>query len=440
MAQQNPETIEEPQLSGEPEFAFLDSVDNARIEGVTQQELNSFLHGMGTIRIGDLSFKGIELYKPKGRERALPIIKTLREVIPQYLAKLIALTGGIEGPIGRQFVSRPELEQVSADANRTDWLEEDEYIPEDVEGKPVKGLTHKYGERVLGTFTYDCAAYCRFCTRGRRVGGELHTMPMEEIVRALDWIEAHSKKHPDDKEGINEVILSGGDPLAMAPEAFLYVTKRLGDMQRAGKIDLVRIGTRVPVHNPYAFKEHHLQGLENLVRPNLMLHVNHPAEITEDFVELADKLRAHGAILRSQTVLLAGVNDDTDTMERLMNKLVKFGVVPYYVFLNDRNFWNDHFTVSLKRAIEIFLDFIQHNTGLACSFDVVIDVGHGRGKVRVPISDFWKIDWSQYKDYDGVTFETGMEIQNQNFMLMFYQWLKSRFSRENKSNGKENLR
>jgi lysine 2,3-aminomutase len=389
------------------DLAFLDSAEKAYVEGINPAQLDSFLHGLGTIRIGDLKFHGIELYRPQGSRRALPIIETLREVIPAYLLKLIALTGGADGPLGKQFISRPDLEQAEADPERTDWLEEDEYIPVDESGVPVEGLTHKYGERVLATLTYDCAAYCRFCTRGRRVGGELHTLSKEKIDRALDWIEKNSKQHPDDERSINEVILSGGDPLAMEPQAFLYVTKRLGDMQRAGKLDIVRIGTRLPVHNPYGLKAHHYEGLKNLQNPNVMLHINHPCEVTDDFLEVARRLQTEcGALLRSQTVLLRAVNDDADVMRRLMKKLVKNQIVPYYVFLNDRNFWNDHFTVSLDEARRIFADYRRELTGLAGTLQVVIDTGHGRGKVPVPIGEFWDYNPDQFRDYDGNVFST----------------------------------
>ena len=391
-------------------LAFLDSLQNARISGVSQETLDNFLHDIGLVSVRDINFRGIEIYKPKYGERALPIIKTLREVIPEYLAKLIALTGGTEAPVGLQFVSRPELERKNADASRTDHLEEEKYVPIDDDGQPVEGITHKFGRRVLVTFTYDCAAYCRFCTRGRKVGGELHTMPREKIDRALNWIEKNSKKHPGDKTGINEVILSGGDPLAMKKSDFPYVMQRIGDMQRAGKLDLVRIGTRYPIHDPWHIQDWHYEGIKKLVRPNIMLHINHPAEITADAVEVFDRLRLEcNATLRSQTVLLKGVNDEEDVLRRLFLKLAVYQVFDYYVFLNDRNFWNDQFTVARRKVERLFYNLRRDGSGLANSFTVVDDVGElpdeggggFRGKLPLYIGGFHPVDNSVSRDYDG---------------------------------------
>lgn len=350
---------------------------------------------------------------PRGLEVMLPH-GGLPEVIPPYLRKVIEETGGPDGPIGRQFVARPELERQYADQGERDPLLEDEH-------EVAPGLVYKYeaGEdeygpysgRALFTITRDCAAYCRFCTRGREVGRPRslegsskaalsHTphLSKEQIDQSLDFI----GKEP----GLNEIIVSGGDPLTVKPEVLHYVLGRLGEMQRTGKLSIVRVGTRVPIHNPLAIKDVHFKAIAQLRNPRMMVHINHALELTPEALSVLQRFRTDcNAIVMSQSVLLRGVNDSVEALYNLFTKLAEEGIEPYYVYQNDPVFWAKHFTVPLEEAIDIWQKLRPRLSGVAATARFVIDTPHGYGKIPVPEGGAWDINFKKgFKDFRGTQF------------------------------------
>lgn len=334
-----------------------------------------------------------ESFRPRGTKVLLPH-GGLPEVIPTYLQRLIEATGGAQGPIGLQFVAQPEIEQLHYEGHASDPLMEDEHLV-------APGLVYKYKAkfddagnliapgRALWTITFACAAYCRFCTRGREVGvpsgyvnpetGIAHSqhLPMNQIEKSLAYIES--------EPGLNEIILSGGDPLTLNPKVLLHVLTRLGQLQQQGKLAVVRIGTRVPIHNPIALRETQFDAIKQLKKPRLMIHINHPAELTSEAISVIDRLqRDCGAIVMSQTVLLKGVNDHPLTLRRLFEKLAGLGVVPYYVYQNDPVYWAEHFTVPIDEAIALWQMVRPLLSGVAATARFVIDTPGGYGKIPMP--------------------------------------------------------
>lgn len=337
----------------------------------------------------------------------------LPEVLNPYLIKLIEDTGGVDGPIGRQFVAKPEEE--NAYLSQTDEAS-DPLLEEEHEVAP--GLVYKYegGEdtegsyygRVLFTITRNCAAYCRYCTRGREVGipknmqgpheGALSHTPhlsKEQIDESLNFI----RSHPE----INEVILSGGDPMTVNPIVLDYVLTTLGDMQRNGELDFVRIGTRFPIHFPEGIKEHHYAAVEKLVNPRLMIHVNHASELTPEALSVLTRFRKQcDAVVMTQSVLLHGVNDNVDVLTELFNKAAKYGMIPYYVYQNDPVNWAKHFTVPPQEAYDLWQKLRPRLSGIAATARLVIDTPGGYGKIPLPEGDAWNVDINQgYKDFKG---------------------------------------
>jgi lysine 2,3-aminomutase len=360
----------------------------------------------------------VEKLTPRGTDVMLPH-GGLPEVLPAYLQKLITDTGGPLGPIGLQFVARPDLELSQYSYNESDPLLEDfnEVAPGVVykyrAGKDDEGNSY-YG-RALFTITRNCAAYCRYCTRGREVGipanqqGELsgalsHTAHLSrpQIDEALSFI----KNEP----GLNEVILSGGDPLTVRPEVLAYVCGRLGEMQKEGKLSIVRIGTRVPIHNPSMVKEGHYEAFKLLRNPRFMIHANHPLELTPEALNVLQKFRKDcGGVVMSQTVLLKGVNDNVEVLQGLFTKWAEEGFIPYYVFQNDAVSWAKHFTVPIKEAIDLWQKLRPRLSGVAATARFVIDVEGGYGKVAVPEAGAWNIVYSDgFKDFKGTRF--GLEV------------------------------
>lgn len=357
-----------------------------------------------------LTVRGTDVMLPHG---GLP------EVIPVYLQKLIMETGGASGPLGLQFVAQPELESLHYKDGLQDSLIEDENeVPE------APGLVYKYQDRTeegkvypgraLWTITRTCAAYCRFCTRGREVGipsymegqgsGALaHTPHLsdKQIEQTLKYIR--------EKPGLNEIILSGGDPLTIRPDKLKDILGKLRELQDIGKLDFVRIGTRVPIHNPVSIKEGHYEAISQLKNPFTMIHINHPAELTPEALYVLKRFRRDcDATVMSQTVLLKGVNDSVEVLAELFRKMTREGIRPYYVFQNDPVYWAKHLTVPIDKAIDIWKKLRPRLSGVAATARFVIDTPEGYGKVAIPEGDSWNIDFNAgYKDFKGTRFHLG---------------------------------
>jgi lysine 2,3-aminomutase len=235
---------------------------------------------------------------------------------------------------------------------------------------PVAGLVHRYPDRVLLMATASCAAYCRFCFRRTRVGtGDAAPGPAE-LDACLDYIRAR----PD----IWEVILSGGDPLVLAP-------RRLGALIAAldaiGHVGVVRVHTRLPVADPERVTPA-LAGALATADSALWLavHVNHPRELTAAALAAIRRLIDAGAALVSQTVLLRGVNDDPAVLEALFRALVRARVKPYYLHHADLAPGTGHFRTGIEEGRALMRALRGRVSGL-CQPTYVLDLPGGHGKV-----------------------------------------------------------
>jgi len=355
---------------------------------------------------------------PRGNSVSLPH-GGLPEIFSGYLQKLIAQTGGPNGPIGLQFMARPELEREHYNNGTMDPLSEDH-------NEVAPGLVYKYhgqrsanGEiqfygRALWTVTRFCASYCRFCTRGREVGymgsaqlssGSHATLANKAYLtdEDMDIVEKYLDEHSE----INEIILSGGDPLTTPQKYLTKIIDRLSRRQTEGKLDIVRIGSRFPIHNPIGLKDWHYQQLARLRNPYLMVHINHPAELTPQTLAVLERFRRESlATVMSQTVLLKGVNNSVETLYKLFITLAKEGIRPYYVYQNDDVCWAKHFTVPIKEAIEIWGQLRPRLSGVAATARFVIDVPNGFGKIPMPEGNAWEVNFEKgYKDFKGSQFQ-----------------------------------
>ncbi len=363
--------------------------------------MNSFRKNtVTTITEQKIKLRGLKAMLPHG---GLP------EAVSPHLLSLIEKTGGPSGPIGLQFIAQPDQEQKYTQEGLDPLIEDHHEV--------APGLVYKYrGEfdedgniithgRVLWTITRFCASYCRFCTRGREVGIApfLKSQSCAAIANKsflsdedLETVFKYLKEHRE----INEVILSGGDPLT-TPEPYLTkIITRLAELQSEGQLDIVRIGSRLPVHNPIAIHEWHYELLAKLKNPYLMVHVNHPEELTEETLSVLYNFRKFSmATVCSQTVLLKGVNDNEETLYKLFTKLTKEGIRPYYIFQNDPVYWAKHFTVEIKDAITIWERLRPRLSGIAATARFVIDVPGGYGKIPLPEGNAWKVDYSSYFDF-----------------------------------------
>lgn len=335
----------------------------------------------------------------------------LPEIISPYLRKLIKKTGGAKGPIGLQFVAQPAMERKFKGRGIVDPFEEDknEVAPGLVyryRGKVRKNGKADYFGRALWTVTRYCASYCRFCFRGREVG-RVKSDPNSKaaILRSPILSDADLKKvfkyiadHPE----LNEVILSGGDPFFTSRQYLEKIIHGLVNLQKKQQLDIVRFGTRLPIQNPKIFKDWHYKLVGRIKNPYILLHVNHPLEITPEVLKVLYRLRKESlATILSQTVLLKGVNDSAQVLQELFNKLTVEGVRPYYLFQNDPVYWADHFTVPIPKAMQIWSTLRRRLSGIAATAKFTLEKEGSFGKIPVPEGGSWKFDESGFKDFKG---------------------------------------
>ncbi len=304
-------------------------------------------------------------------------------VTPYYLS-LIDTSDFRNDPIFHQaFPSPSELNIARTDM--ADPLHEDK-------DSPVPGLTHRYPDRVLLHISNVCAMYCRHCTRKRKVGDVDSVPSREETARALDYI----RRTP----AVRDVLLSGGDPFMLSDAHLDWI---LTELDGIAHVEVVRIGTRVPVVLPFRITDDLVEMLKQHHPLWINTHFNHPREFTESSKAALGKLADAGIPLGNQSVLLAGVNDCHRIMRSLVHKLVANRVRPYYLYQCDLSQGLSHFRTPVGKGIEIIEHLIGHTSGFAVP-TYVIDAPGGGGKI--PVMPNYLISWSTNKvvlrNYEGV--------------------------------------
>lgn len=369
------------------------------VEREFSQYITHFNPAKDTIDLREFDFSKVE-YVTRGKAMAMPDDPTLSEKVPEFLVDLSALTGGDRSPVAKQFWADREKELAGYRLEDRDSLNEraQEVVPY---------LVHKYGTRVLMIDTTACAAMCRHCTRSDIVGGPMKYLPRE----AQERIEQAIRRNIDNQiqwiannPEINEVILSGGDPLTMPIGRLEYILESLIELQNRGQLDYIRIGTRVPIHDPRIFlqeRPHDLKKIIELVeRINnffLMLHINHYYELTAETIELLDIFRKHGhARLKSQTVLLRGINDSREVLQNTMRKITRSGIDPYYIFQDDEVGQARHFTVPITEGRELTNRFKKELSGIEATARYVIDAKDGH--VKAPVEEGYWVDHTFFVD------------------------------------------
>jgi lysine 2,3-aminomutase len=266
---------------------------------------------------------------------------------------------------------------------------------------PVPGLVHRYPDRVLMLVTTQCASYCRYCTRSRIVGDPTQNFNRREHEAQLDYI----RRTPQ----IRDVLISGGDALTLAPRLLESVIRGLREIPH---VEIIRIGTRVPVFLPQRVDDELCEMLERYHPIWMNIHVNHPNEITPELARACDKLSRAGIPLGNQSVLLAGINDCVHVMRELVQRLVEIRVRPYYIYQCDLVEGAGHFRTPVGKGLEIIEGLRGHTSGFAVP-TYVIDAPGGGGKI--PVMPNYLISYSDHKvvlrNYEGfiTTYEEPIE-------------------------------
>ncbi|MBE0408917.1 MAG: lysine 2,3-aminomutase [Anaerolineales bacterium] len=309
------------------------------------------------------------------RERkALSASHLFRVDITPYFISLID-PDDPNDPIRKQVVPT-DAEMVPFTAMMEDSLAEDRH-------SPVPGLVHRYPDRVLMLVTTQCASYCRYCTRSRIVGDPSATFRRNEFEMQIEYL----KRTPQ----VRDVLLSGGDPLVLAPKILEEIISNLREIPH---IEIIRIGSRVPVFMPMRVTDELTDMLQKYHPLWLNINVNHPNEISAELEEACDRLSRAGIPLGNQAVLLAGVNDNVHVQRKLVHDLVRIRVRPYYLYQCDLVAGAGHFRTPVAKGIEIMEGLRGHTSGYAVH-TYVIDAPGGGGKI--PVMPNYLISMSDHK-------------------------------------------
>lgn len=291
------------------------------------------------------------------------------KITPYYLS-LIA-DGQKNNPL-RKCVIPTVNEFIKSKGESKDPLEEDK-------DSPVPNLVHRYPDRVLLLATSMCSSYCRYCTRSRSVGECSAAVP-ENWEKPLEYIENNKQ--------VRDVLISGGDPLTLSDEYLEYLLSRLRKIKH---IEIVRIGTKIPVVLPQRITSNLLKILKKYHPLYISIHFTHPDEITIETAEACEKLADAGIPLGSQTVLLKNVNNNPEVMKDLMQKLLKIRVKPYYIYQCDPIIGSAHFRTEMEDGLRVIEALRGHTSGYAVP-QYVIDAPGGGGKIPLLPEYIKKID------------------------------------------------
>ncbi len=320
---------------------------------------------------------------PEERKNITMGLQTLRMAITPYYASQIDHDNP-DCPIRKQAV--PSILETHIDQSESsDPLHEEK-------DSPVKGLTHRYPDRVLLLVTDQCSMYCRHCTRRRFAGQTDQAMSLNTIRNALNYIKQHKE--------IRDVLISGGDPFCLSDQRLEYILSSLKEIRH---LEIIRIGTRTPVVMPQRITAELCAILKKYQPLWINVHFNHPNEITAESEAACARLADAGIPLGNQSVLLKDVNDCPYVMKKLVQKLLQIRVRPYYLYQCDLSEGIEHFRTPVSRGIEIIEMLRGHTSGLAVP-TFVVDAPGGGGKI--PVGPQYMISNSSEKtilrNYEGV--------------------------------------
>ncbi len=329
----------------------MDACRGQRIAFVTSKQLLS---------VDDLV--AARLIAPE-RAASLRAVETRYSVaVTPQIASLID-TADPNDPIAKQFL--PHENELHAKP-----YERDDPIGDDAHS-PLEGLVHRYRDRVLLKLLSVCPVYCRFCFRRETVGrGKGDLLSERAIDAAMSYIAGHSE--------IFEVILTGGDPFALSARRLDAVSAGLANVAH---VQLLRVHTRAPIVAPELVDAERLDALlSSGKRVYVALHVNHWRELSAAARAAIARLQQAGIVVLAQTVLLAGVNDDADVLEKLMRELAAAGVKPYYLHHPDLAPGTAHFRLSIEAGRRLYEELARRVSGLALPA-YMLDIPGGFGKV-----------------------------------------------------------
>lgn len=258
--------------------------------------------------------------------------------------------------------------------------------------QPVKRIVHRYSDRVLFLITDVCSVYCRYCTRKHFTGSDQAFIKKAEYDEALNYIRRAT--------GLREVILSGGDPLTVSDA---QLDRVLTDLRAIPHVEIIRIGTRMPVVAPMRITAELAKLLRRHKPVFLMTHFNHPRELTAQAAAAVETFVDHGVPVMNQMVLLNGVNNHAAVVQALSRRLLYLRAKPYYMFQCDPSEGTDYLRTSVEDSLAIQKELWGHLSGLAMP-NLSLDIPDGGGKAYyVPqFETAASADKRTFRGWDGV--------------------------------------
>jgi len=301
----------------------------------------------------------------------------------------------------QSLINEPEVQkQYIPSANENNILKEELRDPiGDEQFTPVKGITHRYPDRVLFKPLHTCNVYCRFCFRREKVGQSDEILSSKEFDQAFEYIRS--------KKEIWEVILTGGDPLTLSASKLSKIIKLLEEIDH---VKIIRIHTRLVLASPEKIDSKLLSSLQSSKAVYMIIHCNSHKELSTEVCNAIQRINQLGIPLMSQSVLLKNINDSADKLEKLFRRLVELKVRPYYLHHPDLAQGTSHFRVSLENGRKITSTLRGRLSGIAHPL-YVLDVPGGLGKVpagrefvSLEANNKWKIrtihdTFTEYQDY-----------------------------------------
>jgi len=291
----------------------------------------------------------------------------LEQVAARYA---VAVTPAIAALVDQSDLDDPIARQFTPDAAELDRRPEESFDPiGDFTHSPVEGIVHRYPDRVLLKLTHICAVYCRFCFRREMIGPRAPALNAAALDAALGYIAARSD--------IWEVVLTGGDPLVLSPRRLKKIVSRLAEIAH---LAVIRVHTRMPVADPARITPALVRALKAPGKATyVVLHANHPRELTPAARAACARLIDAGIPLLSQSVLLRGVNDDSATLGELMRTFVACRIKPYYLHHADLAPGTSHLRTTIAHGQELMRALRGRYSGL-CQPTYVLDIPGGHGK------------------------------------------------------------
>ncbi len=302
-----------------------------------------------------------------------------------YYAKLASQENEL-GSIRQMLL--PQAQELAAGAQQMpDPLGENQ-----TNNRPCQRLIHRYTDRVLFLATDMCGMYCRYCTRKHFTASDQVMASEEQLEEAVNYVRAHPE--------VKEVIFSGGDPLTLGNSR---IKKMLSAFYDVPTVELIRMGSRIPVVNPFRIDKELIEIFKSFQPLYFMTHFNHPDEITEDSALALSLLVDSGIPVFNQLVLLNGINNDADLIYSLSRRLLYLRVKPHYMFQADPSLGTDHLRTPIEDSLQIQKKLWGHSSGLAMP-QYIVDIPEGGGKAALTpnfLVDQVERKWS-FEGWDGV--------------------------------------